>query len=299
MSGSAGPPLARHSERLIPLLLLLAAGCAAGGTGGSSGRPAGYVHEYIATSDDGVRFEVASEVGMTLDQPMEMDMGINATAQFTVSVSAGTATREVTLVVDEFATELTGTLAEQAELLSSEMFGAMLDLKGRVEVVEMSARGRIITEPDLEELSPGAGAISLLGYAQLMFIPWPEGPIMPGQAWTDTTRLSTEQEISLEMLTINRYEYLGLQEVEIDGRLMALHAVGKTAENAMTGGAEVEGFTTDMVMTGIGSGTLYFNPENGLLQQATTDDVMTMTMALGSMDMNMNYTYRTVIRRLP
>jgi len=299
MSGSAGPRAARHNERLLPLLLLLAAGCAAGGAGGGTGGSAGYVHEYAATGDEGVRFELVSEAAISMEQPMPMDMGMIATAGLTVSVGAGTTTREVTLAVDEFATELTGALAEQAGLFSSEMFGDLLDLKGKVETLELDARGGIATGTDLLTMNVGPSMASLASYAQLMFIPWPEGPIVPGHAWTDTVRISADQEISLEMLTINHYEYLGLQDVEIDDRLVTLHAVSRDGETAMTGGAEVEGFSTDMVVTGTGRGTLYFSPDGGLVKQATNDDIMAMTMAIGAMEMTMDTTYRTVIRRLP
>ncbi len=108
--------------------------------------------------------------------------------------------------------------------------------------------------------------------------------------------------MSLAMLQVYRYEYLGMISSEIDGETIEGHAVRKVTETVVNGGAEMEGMSLDMTATGRGSGTLYFGQRRGMLLHASSEDELSMEMTMVgpiTMTIPMEMSYTTVVRRLP
>jgi len=255
-------------SRLLPFLLLLtlmAAGCAAGGTGSPETTPAGHVHYYQLDKGDEVTFLNESDMSMNMDVP---ELPIPQPIEMAISMTQR-------LVVDEVRDGMiTGELVNEDLTISGmgDMFSQMgLGDLGNMRIpVEMTSRGHSEIDISFEQEGMGGGMMNMPGGLNSFFVPWPDYPVPIGTTWIDSVSFDQSgAPLDMTGTMITEFTYLGLEPVEGAEDAVAAHKVHAVLSGSMSGSTEQAG--ADMYMSGTWSGETdyWFDQNDGLLLSST------------------------------
>jgi hypothetical protein len=288
----------RQSVR--PLLLagiVLAAGCAASGGGVPAGSGEAYIHSYDLRPGSVWEFENSATTMIEMSGLMQASYSLEIGSVFSFRVDRRGRRGFLGIVEIESASmkgEAAGFLAPAGISpadVEGDLFDVVIGPRGGVE--ELSGRG---VGPDR------GGLINLESTLSGIFIPWPEGPVVPGHTWRDTTESENLQGgMNIRTTLIATYTYLGLEVDEEAGGTEPLHAVRRATASSSAGGGVVEGGEMDVSSTGSGEATFYFDTRDGNLVLARyTEEISSLTEVSGAMTMSMPVEIRseTVTRRI-
>lgn len=290
----------RFNGHLFPvLLLIIAAGCAAGRSG-RAGEEAGHLHRYEVEPGAKERFVSLSEMQIEVEGPMPLDMGssIGFTLLFEVIDVSAEGINAVMEIEDASVSGELGTAMET--FLGS---GGVAGLKGSRAKLSIDPRGRV-NDPLARGEFEGTNLLS--GMSQLsrnIFVPWPDYPVTVGATWKDSLVVEGGQMgVAVNSKTRDTYTYEGVQTVEVEGREFSAYVVRRESETVGEGGGDVESVTVDMVILTSGAATFYFDTGSGMLLKSISDDVMTMDITMTApmeVTMSVRVNATTTIRRLP
>ena len=287
-------------SRPFPFLLLItlmAAGCAAGGTGAPETTPAGHSHFYQLDTGDEVNFSNESDISMEMDVPelpipQPIEMSLSMTHRLVVEeVRDGMITGE--LVNENFS------MSGMGEMLSQMGLGELGNMKMPV---RMTARGKSEMDFSIEEAGMGGGMMNMPGGLNSFFVPWPDHPVPIGTSWTDSISIEQAQmEMDITGTMITEFTYLGLEPVEGAEDAISAHKVHAVLSGTMAGG--VDQAEANMMMSGTWSGETdyWFDQKDGLLILSTSSMRTSMLIEMFApmemiipMDMQMKATIRRV-----
>lgn len=277
--------------------LLLLAGCAASGRATTPSAGEEYHHDYAVSQGDELRFENSATTLVEMTGLMQESYSLEISSTFTLRVERkgrGGIDGIVEIEKASMDGDAPGIMAPagiSAERLEGELFDVEIGPGGKVR--ELLGRS-VGTET--------GGIINLESTLSGIFIPWPPGPVRPGQTWTDSTE-SEHSQSGMRMSTklLATYTYLGLETVEDDEIEGPLHAVRRVTTTTSTGGGVIEGGEMVVRSTGNGEATFYFDVHDGILVLARyTEELSSISELSGAMNMSMPVEMRseTVTRRI-
>ena len=276
---------------ILIIVCVFLTGCAAR-VGTDSQEEAGYIHHYNISSNESIRFANTATILMTVSMAeMGMMDPINLSIPMTVSIELeeqSDGEYKGSLLIEEYNIEgMEGVFG----MIGGGDLPDMIAMTGKRITVSMDSNGKTETRM---ETSVGIGGIvtNMLGELGRYFIPWPNTSLKPGSSWSDSVSVENEDIESTESVTtISDYQYLGLITVEESGESSPVHAVHANVKSSLEQWKPIDamGFT-DMTMSGTGTmeGDFFFNPNDGILENAhfTTQLSIVMIM-IGPMEISM------------
>lgn len=154
-------------------------------------------------------------------------------------------------------------------------------LYGQPVRVEMTPRGEVRRVALPDSLPPVARRLDLGNVYRSFFPTLPRGPALPGEAWSDTTRVESNQNgLDLAVTRIDRYVARGDTALGGEGAVridyetdLVLEGRGRQRETAVS-----------LTGTGSGGGTFWFRPDPGLYLGGSESTEMRMAAFVASDD---------------